>query len=57
MPGDEKPNRQKKGRRKGLNIEDMTTTEYIIGLISVLIKKCKTLEEFQEAFNEAIGKK
>lgn len=37
--------------------EEMTATEYIIGLISALIEKCKTLEEFQEAFNKAIGKK
>ena len=38
-------------------MEEMTTTDYIIGLIYVLIKKCKTLEDFQEAFAEAIGKK
>lgn len=40
-----------------MNFDEMTNTEYILELISALIEKCKTLEEFQEAFNKAIGKK
>ena len=40
-----------------MDIEEMTATEYIISLISALMDKCKTLEEFKEAYNKAIGKK
>ena len=35
----------------------MTYIQWVIGLISELLKKCNTLEEFQEAFNNAIDQK
>ena len=37
--------------------EDMNSIELIIGLISELIQKCDTIEEFDESFNNAIGGK
>lgn len=35
----------------------MNSIELIIGLISELIQKCDTIEEFDESFNNAIGGK